>query len=175
MKAQKWVLPFVVVFTCWTLSSENLRAEEQGLFVQAVQAALRSEPKMTASRIAELKRGDMVTSVKKQGGWIEVTYKNHIGWISTLMVGPRKPVGHAELMKNVSTDEVKESRRRTSSLAVAASTRGLAASERVRHGREAYRTDYLALKKLEEQTLSPDQIEKFLKDAQLGAFSSQGR
>ena len=140
------------------------------IYVQAVQTHLRQTPQMNAKSVSQLKRGQKLEVVSKKGIWFEVQVGSQKGWVSKLFISTHPPVGHAELHQGVKDDLAKASRRRSSSYAVSASTRGLDASARVRDGRELYRSDFDALEKIEKINVSSTDLEKFANAAKLGVY-----
>jgi uncharacterized protein YgiM (DUF1202 family) len=147
----------------WT----GLAVAEEVVFVQAVKTGLKKTPQMDSPTLVELKRGDELKILKKQEPWYEVSFKKKKGWVSRLFVNTHRPIGQADLNKDVKENVEKASRRRSSSYAVSASTRALSAGTRVREGREQYQADYEALAEIEKQSLPASEIESFRKSAKL--------
>lgn len=131
------------------------------MYVQAASAKLKSGPSMSAPDIATLNRGTIVFPGQAQGVWVEVTANNKKGWISKLFISKTKPIGEAELMKNPSETDSKVSRKRSSDFAVSAATRGLQANDRVRDGRELYRSNNQAVDNLDKMNIPDQQLKKF--------------
>lgn len=125
------------------------------MFVQSKKANLRAQPSGKAGIIETFRRGQKLQVIGKKGIWYEVKGGAHKGWVSRLFLSAHAPVGAAELSKTLPTSLEKDSRRRPASYAVSASTRGLTTSERVRTGRELYRSNFEALERLEKRKL-PD-------------------
>lgn len=138
------------------------------MYVQAVKAGLMSEPKMGGVKVEELKRGEELTVVEKKDLWFHVRHGAKDGWASKLFLTDHKPVGSAELSQSVDVSLEKASRRRSSSYAVSATTRGLSADERVRGGRALYNSDFEALKEMESYSLSKEDLALFRNSAKLG-------
>lgn len=131
------------------------------MYVQAASAKLKSGPSMSAPDLATLNRGTIVFPGKTQGVWVEVTANNKTGWVSKLFISKTKPVGEAELMKNPSETDSKVSRKRSSDFAVSAATRGLQSNDRVRDGRELYRSNTQAVENLDKLNIPDQQMQKF--------------
>ena len=142
-------------------------AADDTVYVQSVKAQLKSEPKMDAQTVTDLQRGDVLKLIKEQGVWCQVKHKGKDGWISKLFVNKRKPIGQAELMQDAETTVAKTSRRRESSYAVSAATRGLTATMRTREGREQYQSDAKALEKVENFKIETSELTSFQKSAGL--------
>jgi hypothetical protein len=137
------------------------------MYVQAVHADLKDAPKMSAGKVATLTRGDELAIVSKESVWFEVKKGAAHGWISRLFLSAHPPVGKADLQKDVPATLEKASRRRPSSYAVAAATRGVMLGERAREGREMYETDYDALEKMEAVSIDQGKLDKFVTSAKL--------
>lgn len=145
-------------------------ADPDSVFVQSQSTQLRKDPQASAAPVAELKRGDALTVLKREGPWLQVkTSANAEGWVPKILTSTVKPIGQAQLLKDTANldSNAKTSRRRTSDYAVSAATRGLAASERHRPGDEAFRSNRKAVDELEKVRVSPDQVKKFKQEGQL--------
>ena len=142
-------------------------ATQDVAYVQAVRADLKETARMDAPKIMTLKRGQQVDLFEKQGIWVRVKVREKEGWISRLFLSKHKPVGNADLDKDITTSLEKVSRRRSSSYTVSAAARGLMTSERGRQGREMYRSDFDALEKLETFEISRQAIDNFTASAKL--------
>lgn len=137
------------------------------MYVQATKASLKDAPRMNAGNVAGLIRGDQLAIVESKGLWFRAKSREKEGWISRLFLSTHKPIGETLLMKDIPQSLEKASRRRSSSYAVSAAARGLMTTERGRHGRELYQSDYESLDKLEQVELTPDQLEGFRSSAKL--------
>jgi len=137
------------------------------MYVQAQKAGVLAEAKSGAVVVTELARGASVSVLEKSGLWYKVQVENKQGFISRLFLSPNKPVGAAELAKANEVSLEKANRRRSSSFAATASTRGLQADERVRQGREMYQADFRALQKVEKYEIPADRLQLFRKQAGL--------
>jgi hypothetical protein len=140
---------------------------DETMYVQAVKIELKGAPQMNAAKVADLKRGDELKVLKKDGLWYQVKSGASLGFISKMFVSPNKPVGNADLNADVQVSLEKTSRRRSSSYSVSASTRGLSADARVRDGREMYRSDYEALKEVEGYEVKKGDLDNFQRSAKL--------
>ena len=138
------------------------------LFVQAVKADLHEEAKLDSPTLVSLKRGNEVESLERQSMWVKVKYANKVGWISRLFLSTTRPVGEADLSNDIAGNLEKASRRRSSSYAVSASSRGLMTDERTRQGRALYRTDSESLDALESTSFEAAKLRGFQTEAKLG-------
>jgi len=131
------------------------------LYVHSAKAHIKSQTSMSSPDMAMAKRGDSMKMLKAQGMWYNVNYKGHTGWVSKLFVKTQKPIGQADLFKAAAMSAEKTSRKRSSAYAVSGATRGLTANTRVRGQREQYRSDFQALKEMEEYRLPANVVNKF--------------
>ncbi len=151
----------VILGFVFSLAASWTQAEEPEIgYIQAAKADLKADPKMDSRSITTLKRGDQLTIEKKEGIWNFVKVGGKAGWISKLFVSATKPVGAAELSQSSSESVEKSSRRRSSSYAVSAATRGLTAEGRSGN-REANPSDYDALGKMEKDVPSDAKLDSF--------------
>ena len=145
----------------------TLVSADEVMYVNAAKSVLKKEPKMDASSVGDLERGDELSVQKKEGMWYQVKKGGKVGWVPKLFISSTKPVGAATLATDVKND-FKASRERTTPRSVVASTRGLDASKsmsRVREGGLMYRVDYRSV----------DDIEKMkIENEDLAAFKKQG-
>lgn len=155
----------MLVFLVSLLGSVSAWAEE--MYVMAAQTSITMEPKAGSAKVMDVKRGDALSVLEKKESWLKVKINSKEGWISKLFVSNMKPIGQATLNKDVTVNLEKSSRRRTSSFAATASTRGLNADERVREGRELYQQDYDSLKKVDAYQVKPEKLEKFKNEGNL--------
>ncbi|OFZ20657.1 MAG: hypothetical protein A2X94_04045 [Bdellovibrionales bacterium GWB1_55_8] len=158
---------FLLVFA---LGIQSVWAAPEIVYVQAEKTALKAGPQMAAPTIGPLVRGEELEVLEKRGVWLRVRQTRsggREGWVSKLFTSSHKPVGHATLSQEVKVSLEKASRRRESSYSVTASTRGLNADERVRGGRELFRADYDALKKMEAFKLQEGAVRQFRKSGNL--------
>ena len=141
------------------------------LWVQAVQVDLKTEAQMSAAPVLHLKRGDQVALLTTQGLWLQVTVHGKTGWLSKIFLSDHPPIGNAELSKEVNVSMEKTTRRRSSSYAVSASTRGLQADKSIsRRGEDTQRPDYRSLEKMEHFQLDSRLISRFAAEAREGAL-----
>lgn len=140
--------------------------QREYLYLQPATAELRAEPKMSSPSAGTLNRGDRVSVVKRQDKWIEVRHGDKRGWVPTYFMTANKPVGQAELAKDIPTNLEKASRRRPPSYTVSAATRGLTGDAPKGKGSGA---DYKALKELEQIMPQGTSLDNFRSSAKLKA------
>lgn len=138
------------------------------MYVQAVKADFHQEARLDSETVATFARGTEVATSEKQGLWVKASANGKAGWVNRFFLSSIRPVGEAELNKDIPTNLEKTTRRRSSSYAVSASSRGLMGDERTRQGRALYHTDYSALEALEGTKQAPDKLQQFRKEAKLG-------
>lgn len=145
-------------------------ADVTNIFVQSQSTQLRKDPLATSASLMDLKRGDELILLKKEGMWLQVKTSNQTeGWVPKILTSTVKPLGQAQLLKdtaNIDTN-AKTSRRRTTDYAVSAATRGLSAGERHRPGDENFRSNRNAVEELEKVQITPQQIKNFKAEAKL--------
>lgn len=160
---------FKIIFGLF-LSTRLLAAEPTNVFVQSQNTQLRQEPSASSSSLMDLKRGDELQVLKKEGMWLQVKANNQTeGWVPKILTSTVKPLGQAQLLKDTAKidSNAKTSRRRTTDYAVSAATRGLSASERHRPGDESFRSNRKAVDELEKVQITPQQIKNFKDEAKL--------
>lgn len=135
--------------------------EQDTRFVQSVSAAIRDSAQMNSKVVLSVARGTELSVLETNGLWLKVTVDNKTGWVSKLLVGRFKPVGHTVLNKTVDNNIEKASRRRPTSYAVSAAARGLMTNERSRFNQERYKSDASALNRMETRDIKPEALEKF--------------
>ena len=134
-------------------------AENAVVFVQAERSEIRSEPKTGAQGVGTVTRGQELQVLEEKGAWYRVSTGGKAGWISRLFVSTHRPVGQAELGREIPTSVGKASRRRAPSYAVAAAARGLGG--RTASRRDGQKVDMEALEKMEKGQPSPAEIAAF--------------
>ena len=155
---------FLSLVLSWTITTQ---ASEK-LYVHSAKAKIKTDKKMSAPDVAQVKRGEALNLVKAEGMWFQVTYKGKPGYISKLFVKKQKPIGQAALFKEAALTKEKSSRKRSSDYAVSGATRGLTANNRVRGQREQYRSDYQTLQDVESFKVPKRSLKSFMKKAGLG-------
>ena len=142
---------------------------EETLYVQAVKASVKTDPRMDSKTVIDLNRGESVSVLSKKDMWVEVSSKSKKGWLIRLSLSPFKPVGSADLQADIKNGSLeKASRERPKGVTeTVASTRGLTASDRRRVGEEIYQSDFLAVEQMEKTKVSAGELDNFIKSASL--------
>jgi hypothetical protein len=165
----KGVRMLMILFSLLASSMVNA-ADAEVVYLQSQTTQLRAEPKAGSPTVLDLKRGDQLAVLKKEGLWLQVkTTTNSEGWVPKILTSTIKPLAQAQLLKdseNLDT-KAKSSRRRTTDYAVSAATRGLSAGERHRPGDENFRSNRKAVDELEKIKLAPEQVKKFKEEASI--------
>jgi hypothetical protein len=139
-------------------------------YVQSVKASLKDAPQAGASEIQELTRGSAVEVSEKQPLWYSVTVNGKKGWINRLSLSPNKPVGKAELQKELETASLEKASRKRPSGATdtVASTRAvLATSDRKRGEQEQYDSDFEAVDQMEKMKIKTEEVDRFIQSGRL--------
>ncbi len=152
--ASKWiVLSLLLIGSAWAYG-----AEKEYLYVQSANAEMKQEPKMNGIKVADVKRGDKVIVLEKADKWFRVKLAEREGWLPKLFLSDHKPVGRAELARDIPVNLEKASRRRPPSYTVSAATRGLMGEAPAGKGEKV---DYGAVKKLENLKPTASDIDAF--------------
>lgn len=136
-------------------------------YVQSAHLDLKAEPNTSAKTVGTLKRGDALTVSENKDHWVKGNSGAFTGWTSKVFLSPHKPVGQADLAKEVPTTMEKASRRRPQSYTVNAAARGLTEDESAREGGDGFKTDYKALKKVEGRKVPEGELKQFKESAKL--------
>lgn len=166
MKYSILILQILVGFAVMNLNIAIANAET--IFVQSEATQLKSEPKLNATDVAAVKRGEELEVLKTQDKWYQVKSKKKTGWISGLFISKTRPAGAATANDDIKADLSKASRRRSNSYDVAASTRGLTDNKSKERGKDEAKPDLQTLEKIEKQKLNQAEVEKFKKEGELG-------
>lgn len=117
------------------------------LYVYSVKAPLFEEPKVGAQRIAEVRQGEKLVGIGVQESWYRIDHEGRQLWIFSLMVR-KTPLPDRKIPSQEEVDQMSQSARtRPSAFTTTAAARGL--REKRGKGKEKYRLDYGALKKME--------------------------
>ncbi len=158
---------FLIASLLCSIAAQALGDEPETKYVQAAQVELKVEPNQSGKSVATLKRGAMLTITETKGHWVKVTAGSLTGWTSKVFLSTHRPVGQADLAKEVPTTLEKASRRRPQSYTVNAAARGLSEDENLRQGSDGYKTDYKALKRIEERNIPATELNQFKDSAKL--------
>jgi hypothetical protein len=135
-------------------------------YVQSVKAKVMSGPSFKSGVIAEVSKGDKLTSSGREGSWIKVRFSNKDGYVSSLLVAAHPPFEKVGVIKGEDAEIKQGVRRRASSYTSAAAARGLAQDDRRRVSADE-KADYASVDKMESFSLSSDEISRFREGGKL--------
>jgi hypothetical protein len=153
-------MPRLLLFLTLLLTLPAIVAAET-VYVQSAKARIMSAPEFKASVVATAGKGEALALMEKSGSWIKVTYQQHTGWVSALLVGDKPPHDKITVIKEQEDEAQKDNvRRRASASASAAAARGLRQDERARLSDEG-QADYHSLEKVEAAQPDAADVERF--------------
>ena len=129
-------------------------------YVQSATAKLLGQPSFRATLIENLDRGTALDAIEVSGRWIKVKHNEKVGWIPRLLLSKAPPITRPSLLEGHDDQLDTKARRRASSSATAAATRGLRNEDRSRMSDEQH-SDYDALQKVDHVTVKQDDVIKF--------------
>ncbi len=148
-----------ILFILLVCFAGTVAAEE--LYVKSTVGKLLTEAGFKNPVVAVLNKGDKVEVLERKQDWVKVKIGDKTGWISKLLVSPNPPLERATAIKGEETEAQKNSvRRRASSSSTAAAARGLREDGRARVS-DSEQANYEALKKMEESSVPPSEVENF--------------
>ena len=132
------------------------------LYVQSSKAKIFSSPSFQGQLVVTANKGDSLTPLETSGQWVKISYQQHTGWISSLLVNSKPPQEKITVIKDQDSDAQKDDvRRRASSSASAAAARGLRQDERARASDQS-QTNYPAVEKMEATKINEKDVETFI-------------
>ena len=149
------------MFTASILYAAALHAEPV-YYVQSANAKIWIGTSFTSKVIAEVKRGQMLTSTGQDGRWTKVKFEGKDGYIPALLLSTHPPMNKTVIIKADDTEIKQGVRRRASSYSSAAAARGLTKEDRKRADAEEG-TNFSALNKMESLSFSDDEVAQFMK------------
>ena len=153
------------IFTVSMLYAAMLHAES-AYYVQSYKARILLGSSFRSKVIAEVGKGQMLTSTGQEGSWVKVKFDGKEGYVPALLLSRHPPMERTVVIK-AQDSEIKEGvRRRASSFSTAAAARGLAKEDRERADIEEG-VDNKALIKMESLTFTDDEISKFMQGGEL--------
>jgi hypothetical protein len=129
-------------------------------YVQSTKAKLLEAPDFKATVVTSATRGSHVTAIDKSGSWVKVKFDDQVGWVSRLVLSTKPPVDKSSVLTGKAGEQKHKARRRASSTATAAATRGLRSEDRVRAS-DSEMSDYNALKQVESVQVNKDEVLRF--------------
>jgi hypothetical protein len=131
------------------------------LYALGARVPVLAEPRLAAAKVAEAKRGDLLSSSGEEKGWHHVTYAGKSGWVFSLLVGKNPPATALSVLGDNNLDDLEGSaRRRASSFTTAAAARGLS-EDRTRLSQK-YQSDYSGLAWMEGQEVPEEEAIRFI-------------
>lgn len=161
----KKLLLLFAMFAANMLYAAVLRAEPV-YYVQSANARIWIGSSFMSKVIADVGKGQMLTSTGQEGRWIKVKFNGKDGYIPSLLLSTHPPLKRAEVIKAEDPDIKQGVRRRASSFTVAAAARGLTKEDRER-GEIEEGVNFNALKKMESLTFTDDEIVQFMEGGKL--------
>ncbi len=153
------------------LSEPVLAIDLTNVFVQSQITQLRKHPQISADSLMDLKRGDELLIIKKEGLWLQVkTTNQREGWIPQILTSTIKPLEPMPSFQEASpiSSHTKASNQPSRNSVTSASARGLSASEKNDSGGdESFPINRQAVEDLDKLRITPQQVKKFKDEAQL--------
>ena len=131
------------------------------MYIQSKKAKLLSEPNFKSQSITSLEKSSPVDVIQKKGRWTEEQFGNSRGWVSSFILSKNPPLNRVTILKGDEVDLSKSARKRASAVTTAGAARGLAADDRMRNS-DLQKTDYMALEKVEEMSVTDEEIDAFI-------------
>lgn len=151
-------------FLVWALALLVLPVASQAaetLYVSSAEATLRSEPSFSGEPLGKLPQGAELRRLEAQGNWVKVSHEQGEGWLSELLVTANKPTRQASGALGSEQPEIRNPRRRSSSVTTAAAARGLAGEAQAQSGQ--VQGDMAGVERMSAMTPSSDEVDAFLK------------
>lgn len=164
---------FKLFFMCLSalLTGPVFAIDLTNVFVQSQSTQLRKHPQISADSLMDLKRGDELLIIKKEGLWLQVkTMNQREGWVPQILTSTIKPLEELPSFQETSPIDspAKASNQRSKNYATSASARGLSASEKNDSGGdESFPINRQAVEDLDKLRITPQQVKKFKDEAQL--------
>jgi len=154
-----FIVPFIILFLGTMLLSQAAMADNT-LYVQSAKAKLLASPSFASKLLHNMERGVALHVVETSERWVKVKHNDQLGWVSKLLLSPSPPTKKNSILFKPKNDVTQKARRRASSTATAAATRGFR-SERHSRANDLENGDYDALEKVESITIEEAEAWKF--------------
>jgi hypothetical protein len=138
--------------------------EVKDLFVFSKKAKVMKEANMKSKIVKKLEKGDKLELIEKNGMWYKIKSEKAIGWVNKYQVTEEDPSKTKTAVEVMKINLKKNSRKRASAYATAASARGLSDDEVTS---KDIKVDIEAVKKMEENKPSEKKVKKFIKEGNL--------
>lgn len=149
-----------MLFFIMLISLSQIASGNSVLYVQSAQAKLLEQPSFKAGLVESVAKGTALQVIETSGRWIKVKHNEQVGWVSKLLLSNAPPIAKPSLLEGRDEELEAKARRRASSSATAAATRGLRSEDRSRISDED-RANYEALQQVESVKVKQDDVEKF--------------
>ncbi|MEK6526065.1 MAG: SH3 domain-containing protein [Nitrospirota bacterium] len=145
-------------------------AAAETVYIQATTAKLRSGKTSLATVVADLKFGEALEVLRKEGGWLEVrTAADVKGWIFANKTSSTKPAGGDDFLAKLGKSM---RRKEASEVTASAGARGLdKVSEEYAKRVGMTQQDRDAVDRMTAYKLTDQEVEDFLKDGGLGEYA----
>jgi SH3-like domain-containing protein len=120
-------------------------ADAKDMYILANQANVMPQASMDGTPIEVLDHGTKITVLETDDIWVRITMNDQSGWICKFVLTTQNPLDASVASAIQSINLNKQARKRASSYATAATTRGLAAKDTI----IASKVDYAGLKRME--------------------------
>lgn len=160
MKLKKLGYRSFLVGTLLLLTSVGI-ATAADLYALGAKVPILAEAKLGAAKVAEAKRGDLLSGGEEQTGWYHVTFAGKSGWVSRLLVGNKPPLPVVSVLDDNKDEDLEGgARRRASTFTSAAAARGLS-EDRTRISQK-YQLDYSGLAWIERHGVTQEEALSFV-------------
>ncbi len=129
-------------------------------YVQSMRAKVMASGSFSARVLGEVTRGEKLPVIGREGFWMKVRYRKHVGYVASLLLAAHPPLQRARIIKADASTINQGVRRRASSYTSAAAARGLAQDDRRRLSREE-KADYDSIQKMEAIRVSSAELDRF--------------
>lgn len=129
-------------------------------YIKARQAKIYIEPSAKSDLVTSAQKGDAVEIIEQQGRWLKVSFDQHHGWVSSMLVGKTPPGDKVTVLDDADSLE-QTARRRSSASTSAAAARGLRSDDRARQSDDEV-ADFGAVRQMESMGVTEDEAIEFV-------------
>lgn len=148
-------------FIAFFVLTSPLIAEK--MYILSNQANIKTSPTIDGETVIVLKHGEEVKVLETQSIWVKIQQNDKTGWVSKFSLSEENPLNQSVIDQLDTVNLKKNARRRASSYATAATTRGLNSKD----GTTVTKSDYEALKVMELYKPSIDEVNEFRIEGEL--------
>lgn len=131
------------------------------MYINTHQAKVHTKPGMAAPVLVTLTKGNAVEVTEKQKRWIKISTGQHKGWVSKLLLKKTRPLKSISIIEDNQQDLKVKARRRASTNASSAATRGLRNDERARRS-DQDAINFSAVERMKEMSVSDSEAKAFM-------------